>query len=130
MGTKKEYKVIEIIDNFTILINYGTKDNAKKDDQIKIFERGDNVIDPDSKEVIGTLDIFKDTVSVFVTYENFSICKKIENIYYSILSPLANLGKSTDDSSIEINVDPNDFTNKKYSTDAPIKVGDLAVIAR
>lgn len=126
----KKFKVIEIIDNFTILVNYGTKNNAKKGDNIKIFEKGEDVIDPDSKEIIGTLDIFKDTVSVYAAYENFSICKKIENIYSSILSPLASLGKATDDSSIEINVDPNDFTNKKYHTDAPIKVGDLAFIQR
>lgn len=131
MGTKKEYKVVEIIDTFTVLVNYGTIDNAKKGDEIQILKKGEDIIDPDTRQVIGTLDMPKDIVTVFITYEKFSICKKIIKNYSGILSPLSSLSSITGSTSMEsvpLKVNTKQITNKQYETDEPIKVGDLAVI--
>ena len=56
---KEYYRVIEIIDEYSILINYGSLNGASKGDEVRIIAIGPEVIDPISKSSLGTLDKVK-----------------------------------------------------------------------
>ena len=56
-NTSKPTKVARIIDKYTIVINKGTKNKISKGDMFLIYRLGDEIVDPDTKEILGTLEI-------------------------------------------------------------------------
>lgn len=50
-------KVIKIIDSKTIIINKGSNDGVIKGDRFLIYNIGEEIIDPDTKESLGKLEI-------------------------------------------------------------------------
>ena len=50
-------KVIKIIDENTIVINKGKNDNIKNGDKFLIYKLGEELIDPDTNESLGYLEI-------------------------------------------------------------------------
>ena len=65
-----KYKVIEVIDESALLIDYGLKDGARKGNTLRIIEKGKPVVIDGTN--YGTLDAVKEVVEVDVPYENFS----------------------------------------------------------
>lgn len=121
-----EYKVIEIVDDKTLIINYGFEHGAKIGDKLRISELGEE-IKTESGQSLGTLDIIKDTVSVDTPYELFSICRKIKYLEIPILNPLSELVRKS--KQIEsLNVDQAAITNRQIPKAEPIKVGDKAML--
>ena len=123
----KKFKVIEIIDEYTLLINYGFKDNASEGDMLRIYSIGEKVLDPETGIELGTLDVIKDTVQVKIPYENFSLCKKKPIICPEILNPLSQL---LNDNMLSENlyVDKKAISKRKVTKIEPIKIGDLALL--
>lgn len=72
------YKVVKIVNEYLVVINYGKKHNAKIGDILEIFQVGELVFDPDSDELLGTLDITKGRIKVKNVYENMSLCESNE----------------------------------------------------
>ena len=122
-----EYNVIEIIDEFNLLVNYGLEDGAQIGDKLRIYSPGEAVIDPITKTSLGSLDVIKDTVEVTTPYPNFSICKKIIPIGAPILNPLSQLLKKNRFSE-PLNVKQEDMTHREIPEGSAIEVGDLVML--
>ncbi len=57
-------RVAKVIDEYTIVINKGLDDGIKPGQRFLIFAFGENIIDPDTKEDLGTLEIVRGTGKV------------------------------------------------------------------
>ncbi len=123
----KKYKVIEIIDEKNIIIDYGKNNGAKIDDEIRIIKDGEPVIDHEQNIKLGNLYLIKETLNVKTVYENFSICNKTISSFQPIFSSASDLGK-TIYSKKNLNVDESEITNRVISTNEKIKVGDIVIV--
>lgn len=122
-----EYKVLEIINDSTLLINYGFDDGARAGDVLRIIEKGEPVIIDDVD--YGTLDMVKDTVEVSIPYKSFSICRKIARKVVNSLNPLMALNKTL--SQLQpLKVNPDDITNRPIPSPTPIKKDDIAILTK
>jgi len=125
---KGNFRVIEILDEYSILINYGRNDGANEDDEVRIISIGPEVIDPVTNENLGTLDSIKGTLTIVTAYDKFSLCKKIITTTQNVLvSPLSQF-KTTTKTTKTINVDKDCISNKKTPDDNTIKIGDMVEI--
>lgn len=124
--TESNYKVIEILNSKELIINYGSNQGAKAGDKIRIIKKGEEIIDPDTKENLGTLDIIKGELEVFQAYKKFSICRDITYEERNIFNPIGITRKHPIYS--KLNVDEKDFTNRIPDTIPSIKVGDEVII--
>lgn len=124
--TKSKYKVIEIVNSKELIINYGINQGAKAGDKIRIIEKGEEIIDPDTKENLGTLDIIKGELEVFQAFKRFSICMDITYEERDLFNPIGVTRKRPIYN--KLNVDQKDFTNRIPSTIPSIKVGDEVII--
>lgn len=78
MNSYITFKVIKIIDEYSLVINSGLKDGISIGDSIEIFLEGDEIVDPFNEgKVLRTLDFIKDTLEVTEVYSEFAVCKKI-----------------------------------------------------
>ncbi|MCL2616331.1 MAG: hypothetical protein FWD96_01650 [Defluviitaleaceae bacterium] len=50
-------KVIQVIDDYEVVINKGLNDDISKNDNFLIYNLGEELFDPDSKESLGYLEI-------------------------------------------------------------------------
>lgn len=118
---KKEYKVINIIDKFNIIINYGSNDGAYERQKVRISTTGDEILDLDGK-FLGNIEIIKEELEITRIYDNFSICKKIRINEINPFQPISFVKKER--RAVELNVKEEDFSNIKYQDTTPIKKGD------
>lgn len=118
---KKEYKVINIINKFNIIINYGSNDGAYEGQEVRISTTGDEILDLDGKS-LGNIEIIKEELEITRVYDNFSICKKIQINEINPFQPISLVKKER--RAVELNVKEEDFSNIKYQDMTPIKKGD------
>lgn len=69
------YKVVKIVNEYLVVVDYGYKDNAMVDDILEIYQTGVAVEDPATLEHLGTLDVTKANIKVIKVYEKMSLCK-------------------------------------------------------
>ena len=117
----KDYKVIDIINKFNIIINYGSNDGAFEGQEIRISTTGDEIFDLDGKS-LGNIEIIKDELEITRVYDNFSICKKISINEINPFQPISLVKKEK--RAVELNVKEEDFSNIKYQDMSPIRKGD------
>ena len=117
----KEYKVINIINKFNIIINYGSNDGAYEGQEVRISTTGDEILDLDGKS-LGNIEIIKEELEITKIYDNFSICKKIKINEVNPFQPISLIKKEI--RAVELNVKEEDFSNIKYQDITPIKKGD------
>lgn len=123
--TNGYYSVIEILDTYSLIINYGKKHGAKKDEKVRIISVGPEIFDPEMNVLLGTLNGIKAELTLSTVYDQFSICKKILIETSNVLvSPLSAFTK-TSSTSLELPVDTAQITNKKIPDDNIIRVGDF-----
>lgn len=120
----KTYKIINIINNYSVLINYGISDGAKVGKQVRVFMEGTPIYDGD--ECLGNLDIIKEDLEITVVYENFSICKHVEKVTKNPF--MAFSLERTYHEVKKLNVSENDFSNIQYKSNEPLKIGDTVKI--
>lgn len=129
--SKKTYKVIEILNSKELIINYGSIDGARKGHRVIIKKIGDPVTDPDTNEVLGTLDIIKGDLKIYETFPRFSICRDITvNKPTSILDPLGLDNEYISKTYSNLNVEDKDMSKRWPVTTPPIKVGDKVDIIK
>lgn len=130
MSSHDQYKVIEIVDEFSLIIKYGTIHGAQKGDKLQIVAIGDVIKDPETGVELGTFDCIKETVSVEIAYEKFSLCKNIATKEINFLSPLSgalsSLNGYSEKNYNKLNVSPEDFTLRKLPSKTPVRVGDVS----
>lgn len=123
----KAYKVIDIINKFNIIINYGSNDGAFEGQEIRISTVGDEIFDLDGKS-LGNIEIIKDELEITKVYDNFSICKKMIVNEINPFQPITLIRKEK--KAVELNVEEKDFSNIKYLDKSPIKKGDCVKILK
>ncbi|MCU4958658.1 hypothetical protein OB990_20905 [Bacillus cereus] len=142
MNSYITFKVIKIIDEYSLVINSGLKDGISIGDSIEIFLEGDEIVDPFNEgKVLGTLDFIKDTLEVTEVYSEFAVCEKRVTKEVHIPSPLQKAishsmsGLSgitgTTETRItvkKINIDESEITGRRKGNKV-IRIGDIARIA-
>lgn len=73
------YKVIKIVNEYLIVVDYGQNSNAKEGDLLEIFQTGEEVFDHENSNIsYGTLDLLKGRIRVMNVYGKMSLCKSAE----------------------------------------------------
>lgn len=117
------YKIIKIIGEKEILVNYGIRNGAEIGDKLRIIVKGPEVTFDDQS--FGTLDAVKEYIEVTTPYERFSVCKKIRRISRSVFSPLSEMQTTS------IRSEPMDIDKEQIDSSlarpkvGPIQVGDI-----
>lgn len=79
--------VAAIKDEFTVILNIGSKDKVEEGMKFIIYSEGEEIIDPESGESLGNFENVKAKVKVISVAENYSTAKSDE--YESItIDPL------------------------------------------
>ena len=121
----QEYKVIEIIDEYNIIIDYGFDKDAMQGEKLRIISKGEEVIDKATGNSLGTLDAIKAVVSVKTVYAKFSLCHRVRILEAPMLSPLSELvHRSSREERLPVN--PDMMTHRKIPKGGAIAVGDTA----
>ena len=138
MNSYITFKVIKIIDEYSLVINGGLIDDISVGDEIEIYLEGDEIKDPfDDNKVLGTLDFIKETLEVTEVYSKFAVCKKIKTEKIDHPSPLQKaaasfsvLGGITETKTTieKINIDKDEMSGRKIG-DEIIRIGDLARVS-
>lgn len=69
--------VIEIPDSKTVIINVGSDDGFNKGDKLVIYEKGPEITDSKTNEVLGRKDYIKESVEIVEIYPRFSECQHL-----------------------------------------------------
>lgn len=144
MPDYQRFKVVKIIDDYSLVINAGINEDLSIHEKIEIFVEGEELFDIDTEKSLGTLDFIKDTLIITEIYPLFSVCQKpdIKKIVSSTSSPavgstsaavLSSLKKmympSVEKEIITEKVKLNVLESEKSGRvidNGPIKIGDLA----
>ncbi|QDF28290.1 hypothetical protein [Halarcobacter anaerophilus] len=59
----KKIKVIKVINDYTVVINAGYNDDIQENYEFLIYEKGEELFDPDTNESLGFLENVKGTAS-------------------------------------------------------------------
>jgi uncharacterized protein YerC len=119
------FKVVKIIDAYSIVINGGSNDKLNLGDKLEIFVKGEEVIDLDTKESLGTLDYIKARIEITTILPKMSVCKDIKEEYpYSAIRDTINSMGQTVKKVQQLNVDSMDISGIEEK-DIKIKIGDL-----
>lgn len=140
MSNYTKFRVIKIIDEYSLVINGGANEDLSQGDKIEIFLEGDELVDPyNDNETLGTLDFIKETLVVTELHLKFSVCEKLKKVKSYTPSPLeTNLasalstftsftkGKTTEKTvRVKLNINEEDMTGR-VTGDKTILVGDTA----
>lgn len=60
----KNGKVVEVLDEFRVVVNRGAADGVRSGDRFLIFELGPEIKDPESGETLGKLEVVRGTARV------------------------------------------------------------------
>ncbi len=122
----ENYRVIKILDDYSILINYGFNQVAKHGDDLRIYIPGEEIIDPVTGKNLGRLDKIKEIVTVSMPYENFSVCKKISNKIIDVLNPLSAMFEKSITTQHKLNINESEYDSFTIKSKDPIVIGDIA----
>ena len=117
------FKVIKIIIDKRIVINAG-KNEVQTGDILRVIEKNsEEIVDPDTNEVLGTLDYIKATITVEYVYEHMSICKNYETKTVNALDPFETLRQREVTSPLNVNL--SQITGGYNIDNKLIEIGDL-----
>ena len=117
----KKYKVVKIIDDTSLIINAGSVDKVQVGDIMVVVGKGDIVIDPDTNEELGCLEIEKARLKIMEVYEKMCICQSAYTSNY--FSNMMDVNTIFSYKHEKLDVDPTEITGKG---DMIIKIGDIA----
>ncbi len=125
MKKNNVYKVVQILNSETLIINAGKNNGIMINDIFNILGTKVNVIDPDTKETLGTIRNTKETVTVTKVFDKMCECSHFTN---SSLINIANSFSSMYTSyKKQLDVDPSQIT-LTAEDEKTIKVGDEAIL--
>lgn len=131
------FKVVRILDEYRIIINAGTLQGVTKDDCFEIHGVVDSVFDPDTNQLLGTIDGVKAKLRPVEIYEKMSICKNKEIIANSpIVEAMQSMALNWQlalqphylNIPKRLNVDKSQISNPELYE--PIRLGDKAVFIK
>lgn len=118
------FRIAKIINDYTFIINGGTKHKIKINDKFKIMQEDEiEVADPETNEIIGKYQLNKGVIVVEQLFENFSICKTETYESVNAISQFSRMMNSTTTQHKKLEVDMDQVTGG-LTPDA-IKIGDI-----
>lgn len=123
-------RIIKILSTKQIIMNAGENENIKVGDRFQILDKEGSspVIDPETQENLGTLDIIKATVKATIVYPKMTVLESEEqyNPLLQMNNPYSSILKNANRNiSKDLKVDPNEITGGiAEKSNAPIKIGD------
>lgn len=76
---KRNYKIVQILNEYSVVINGGFNDGIKRGQLFQIYNIGDEVFDPDTKLSLGTRDNIKAEVIATEVSEKLTVCENRTN---------------------------------------------------
>lgn len=122
------FNVININSEYSIVIDYGSRKGAEEGTKVRIFVEGEDVKGLDG-ESLGNIEIFKEDLEITVAYDNYSICKKITRENMNPFLP-AITKPVVEKQTHKLNIDDAQIKMIEYTSDEPIRVGDLVKILK
>ncbi|MFM1539306.1 hypothetical protein [Helcococcus bovis] len=125
----EKYKIIQIISEKEILVNYGYNDGAEEGDSLEIIEVGPEVKYNDIS--YGAFDLIKAEIEVVEVFDRFSLCKSFtrkNSPFASNLSAIGNpFGELLSPKIIEneLNINTNQINKLKKPNNKVISLGDI-----
>lgn len=127
----KEIKVIKIIDEYNLVINIGFEDGVKLGDKFQIYQQGEKVLDPETNEYLGTLDIVKATIVANDISPKLTVCtnaattSQFRKDFFESRNAISHGFQYISPIQRPLMIDPLQVTDSAYSkADKTIKVGD------
>lgn len=121
-----EGKVVKILDKERVVTNIGKKQGVKNGMKFIIYNFGEEIIDNETNESLGRLEIVKHHVSVVSVQEKISVMRSDEFVKIPGINSMAALTFTNDRverKSLKINIP--DLPQPNSSDDNLITVGDL-----
>lgn len=126
-------KIIRIIDKRTVIINLGKEHGVETDAVFSIMGDPEQIIDPDTKEILGEVKIVKSRVKAKEVAEKFTIAStkwvttnaKVLSLFFS------NIDKTIERREIdegELLVDESEVQPWKAKSESPVKIGDTVQV--
>lgn len=127
-------KIVRILDKRTVIINLGTNDGIDDSTVFRILSEPESIIDPDTNEELGKVNVVKSKVKAKTVNEKFTIAttnwtRRTYSFPVGDIFDSSNiLGGSTKYEDVdhgELNVDDNEIEPWKAKTEIPVKKGDV-----
>lgn len=113
------WKVVKIIDDYQLVINAGESANLEKGDKLMVYVPGEEILDPDTGESLGTLDTVKCYITVSDVFQKMSVCVNASTTN----GDLSNLGKLLSSRPKPLPINPEDISGGLQPA-TMIKIGD------
>lgn len=81
--TNHVFRVVKIISDTEIVINAGTADGVDRSTQFEIFVPGKPIIDPETKETLGNLDLIKARLKAKDVFERMCVCVNADSVSFA-----------------------------------------------
>src|SRR5690242_6972321 len=78
---KVKGKIARIIDSKTVVINLGSEHGIDSDSIFFILGEPENIVDPDTKEVLGSVSVTKSRLKASQVFEKFTIARTSWTVY-------------------------------------------------
>ncbi len=126
-STEKRFKIAKIVNDYTFIITGGKDEGVQVNEKFEILQDGEiEVLDPDTKTVIGSYTLRKGVIYAQTVYDHFSICTTQtydEKRDTSLLATINGVGSKIVTVHEKLDVMSEDITGGL--TPDPIKVGDI-----
>ena len=123
----KLYKVIKLLSDNSLIVDYGKNDGAYEGDELRIFTPGEDVVFQGTN--YGTLDLIKEDIEVISVFPKFSVCQKINRKIVKSFTLTNYLTKEIEEVQ-KLNMNKEEISNTFYKDPSPIKLGDLVKILK
>jgi hypothetical protein len=125
-------KIAKIISTKQIVVNAGSNDGLEVGDKLEIIDKfGDEpIVDPDTGESLGTLDLIKGNVIVSKVYPHMAIADspKVSPFLQAMRPNLLSSSLYGSSYQEDLNVDPSQITGGfPQSDNQQIRIGDIVI---
>ncbi|MCI0513167.1 hypothetical protein L0128_08155 [candidate division KSB1 bacterium] len=121
-------KIAQIIDETRVVLNIGARDGVQTQQPFLIFEEGEEILDPDTHESLGKLEIPKGRVIIEHVQERISLgiteqkLETEESARKTLSELMVEASTPVSSERYKLNVDP--YNLKPFPAHLPVKVGD------
>lgn len=123
---QKQFHIVKIINDSEFIINAGYGDTVVGEKFNIIGYANEEIIDPITKESLGSIETSKGTITVTRVFEKMSIASAGVK-YINPFVPLNPLFDSLKQERVRLNVDLTQVSGASNYTDDPIQIGDEVV---
>lgn len=116
------YRIVKIINEYNVVVNAGSNNYLKENDILEVYQPGQEVIDPETGESLGTLDFVKARLRVVNVLPRMCVCENRDREKKSFLSIAQSL---TYEEKLPLNVQTTDISGGYEGVNKMIRVGDL-----